>query len=90
MALVHAHARLPEWSRDALESADPVVILLGASGAEAFAATVARALSRDCFVCDDLSLAEERIRRIDYDELETLPSHPRRIVVLSREWSKNA
>ncbi|MGC4067754.1 MAG: precorrin-6y C5,15-methyltransferase (decarboxylating) subunit CbiE [Polyangiaceae bacterium] len=90
MALLHAHARLPEWSREALETADPVVILLGASGAEVFAANVARSLSRDCFVCDDLSLAEECIRRIDYDELETLPTHPRRVVVLSREWSKDA
>jgi precorrin-6y C5,15-methyltransferase (decarboxylating) CbiE subunit len=90
MAVLHAHARLPAWSKDALETSDPVVILLGASGAEAFAAAVARGLSRTCFVCDDLSLVEERIRRVDVEELAGLSPHPRRVVVLSREWSTHA
>jgi cobalt-precorrin-7 (C5)-methyltransferase len=84
-AVIRAHGALPDLSLTELSSRDPWVILMGARGAEAFAAKLAAADNRSCIVCDDLSLPTERVEQTSPHLLARLPRHPRRIVVVTRE-----
>ena len=84
-AIITAHASLPERLPTALSERDPWVVLLGARGAEAFAAELGAIEERFCYVGEDLSLPTERMERTSLRELAQLPVHPRRIAVLTRE-----
>lgn len=83
--IISAHGSVPETLTKDLVSRDPWVILMGAKGAESFVSSLVSETGRAAYCCEDLSLPSESIRRIASVELKTLPSHPRRIVVLTRE-----
>ena len=83
-ALVSCHGRTPD--SDPPADADPVLILAGSAGAEAWAAGLARRRGLNCVtVCDDLTLATQDLRCLDLSTLEQLTGHPRRVLVLSAE-----
>ena len=58
---------------------------MGARGAETFVAEFAETEQRHCIVCEDVTLPTERVALTLPQALKTLPSHPRRLVVLTRE-----
>jgi cobalt-precorrin-7 (C5)-methyltransferase len=82
--IVSMHAGLP--TRPTNERV-PWIFLMGANGGESRVAAWAHETNRRCFVCEDLSLSNERVEAISSERLAALPSHPRRIVVLTRESS---
>lgn len=84
-AIVSAHGSVPDSLTKELTLRDPWVVLMGAQGAEAFVSNLMTEMGRAAYCCEDLSLPSESIRRIASAELKGLPSHPRRIVVLTRE-----
>lgn len=84
-AIVSAHGSVPDALAKELESRDPWVILMGAQGAEAFVSNLVSETGRVAYRCEDLSLPSESVRQTSCRELSELPSHPRRIVVLTRE-----
>jgi precorrin-6y C5,15-methyltransferase (decarboxylating) CbiE subunit len=83
--IIRAHATLPKVVLSELEPFDPWVILMGAAGAEQMVADWVQIGGRDSFVCEDLTLASERIIKITSEALAVLSTHPRRIVVLTRK-----
>ncbi len=84
-AIVDVHGSVPEELPLDLCARDPWVILMGAPGGETLVANLAEATSRLCFVCEDLSLDTQSIVMTHSEALAELPSHPRRIVVLTHE-----
>jgi cobalt-precorrin-7 (C5)-methyltransferase len=86
-AIISAHAALPSGAPALPADREPWVVLMGASGAEAWVAEVAKTEARSCFVCEDLTLPTERVAMTLPHQLALLSPHPRRIVVLTREFS---
>lgn len=84
-AIVVAHGSLPEQLPSETDPRDPWILLMGAHGAESLAARLASQTGRTAYRCEDLSLPSERIAQVSIEELAELPTHPRRIVVLTRE-----
>jgi cobalt-precorrin-7 (C5)-methyltransferase len=82
-AILSAHASLPTPSLADLSARDPWIVLMGARGAESYAARLAETEKPFCYVCEDLSLPTERVQRTLPRQLAELSPHPRRIVVLT-------
>jgi precorrin-6y C5,15-methyltransferase (decarboxylating) CbiE subunit len=84
--IIRAHATLPKFEVNELVPYDPWIILMGAEGAEQMVADMVQNRGRDCYVCEDLTLASERIIKLAAGALAVLSTHPRRIVVLTRKF----
>ena len=84
--IIRAHATLPKVGVTELEPCDPWIILMCAQGAEQMVADMAQNSGRDCYVCENLTLASERMMKLASDALALLSTHPRRIVVLTRKF----
>ncbi len=84
--VISYHGRIPNEQPSALASHDPLLVLAGSSGAETWAAALARTLGdRACIICEDLTLPTETIRFMEPDVLTQMEPHPRRVIVLSQE-----
>lgn len=85
--IMDAHGHLPDVTPPQLSGCDKIAILAGHRDSPAWMANLAGALrgSHAVFVCEDLSLETEQIRRIPPGDLRHIGVSTRTIVLLIRE-----
>lgn len=86
--IISAHGGLPEVDGAELERERKLIILAGGNAAIKWIAETAQRFlfaRRRCFVCEDLSLAGERVGEVPLESLSTLHVSSRTIVVIVRE-----
>ncbi len=85
--IVSAHHRMPSVTPQELSQHDRIAVLLGADNAVDWTARVAEALpSHRCFVCEHLTLPEERVREVGGESLRTLNPAGRAVILfINRE-----
>jgi precorrin-6y C5,15-methyltransferase (decarboxylating) CbiE subunit len=84
--MVSAHGRTPQVEPGELAVSDKIAILCGTGEALAWAAAAARQLEEThaTVVCENLTLADERIRRLEPDEIAASGASSLTIVLLVR------
>lgn len=82
--IVTAHSRDPEESAADLRPAGKIAILGGRDGSLRWAAGLIRELGkgRRVFLCEDLTMPDEKLREVSADELTTLPVSTRAIILI--------
>jgi precorrin-6y C5,15-methyltransferase (decarboxylating) CbiE subunit len=82
--IISAHDRTPEVSHTALAGEKKIAILAGNDTNQPWIVSLAVALtaSHQIFVCENLTLSDERVRRIAPSELQTMKLASRAIVLL--------
>lgn len=84
--IVSAHHELPSVTPEDLRAEDRIAVLLGAEYAVEWTADLARKLSdHRCFVCENLTLEEERVREVDAEKLAEIDPPGRTVVILVRK-----
>jgi cobalt-precorrin-7 (C5)-methyltransferase len=84
--ILSAHARLPQVNAEELRRHDKIAILTGSRDAVRWAAQLAEALrsSHESFLCENLTLDDERVRPVTPDELASGDAASLAIVVCIR------
>lgn len=84
--ILSAHGALPDIPPESLAGETRIAILAGSAAALGWAADVAEWLGEGwrIFLCEDLTLAGERVRELDPAALRTADASPRAIVMLLR------
>jgi len=82
-----AHEKDPEAEPGSLSTEGKIAVLAGRKGALRWAARLARMLGEGyrTFLCQDLTLPEENVRRINPEELESLEVSSRTVILLVKE-----
>jgi cobalt-precorrin-7 (C5)-methyltransferase len=84
--LVSAHGRVPETAFAELAACDKIAVLAGTAQAMQWAADLAECLGRhDVYVCQDLTLSTERIRRAGPSELRIIPPLGRTMILFIKK-----
>ncbi len=84
--IISAHGRIPQITPDMLQPFDRIAILGGTREALCWSAQTARALSCHAVVlCENLTLADERVRPLSPDELEAFEAASLAIILLIRQ-----
>jgi precorrin-6y C5,15-methyltransferase (decarboxylating) CbiE subunit len=84
--IVSAHSRDPEESAADLRDADKLAILGGREGSLRWAAGLIEEMGgRRVFLCEELTLPDEKVREVRPDELTEVPVSSRAIILVIKE-----
>jgi cobalt-precorrin-7 (C5)-methyltransferase len=85
--VLSAHGRAPTVAAETLSPFDKIAVLAGTPQATRWAAEAARALgdSHAAWLCENLTLADERIRRVTAEDLRAVVAASLAIVLLVRK-----
>lgn len=85
--LISAHSRVPDIEPDALTGVGKIAILAGHQAAQSWLARLAKRLGRgwQVFVCQDLTLPEESVRRVRTSAFPAMKFSPRSVILFIRQ-----
>ncbi len=84
---VDAHEKDPQEEPGSFAGAGKIAILAGRKNSLSWASRLARSLGRGyrVFLCQDLTLAEEKVQEVNPEELESLEASSRAVILMVRE-----
>jgi cobalt-precorrin-7 (C5)-methyltransferase len=85
--IITAHGRRPDIDVGYLAGCDKIAVLAGEGGGLEWAGDVATALGSGylTYLCQDLTLENERVEQVDAGRLTALPRSPRTVVIFIKE-----